>query len=81
MTDTELERVSAIDPFSLYEKGETLLRQELGALATWRLVTLIEVYGLSERPVVELSRLPRRALYDAMVAGVKRNRRLAVEPP
>jgi hypothetical protein len=81
VTDAEPERVSAIDPFSLYEKGELLLRQELGALATWRLVNLIEVYGFSERPVEELSRLPRQALFDAIVAGVKRNRRLAVEPP
>ncbi|HEY7446991.1 MAG TPA: hypothetical protein VH702_02525 [Vicinamibacterales bacterium] len=78
---TEPERVSAVDPFSLYEKGEMLLRQELGALATWRLLNLVEVYGLSTKPVEELSRLPREALFNLIVAGVKRERRPAVGPP
>jgi hypothetical protein len=73
--------VSAVDPFSLYEKGEMLLRQELGALATWRLLNLVEVYGLSTRPVEELSRLPREALFNLIVAGVKRERRPAIGPP
>jgi len=81
VTATEPERVSAVDPFSLYEKGEMLLRQELGALATWRLLNMVEVYGLSERPVGELSRLPREALFNLIVAGVKRERRPAVGPP
>lgn len=81
VTSTEPERVSALNPFSLYEKGEMLLRQELGALATWRLVNMVEVYGLSERPVEELSRLPREALFNVIVAGVKKERRSAVGPP
>ena len=42
-------RVEAIlDPFSVFEKGETLLRKELGALATWHLVNIILSYQLSE---------------------------------
>lgn len=81
VTSTEPERVSAIDPFSLYEKGEMLLRQELGALATWRLVNMVEVYGLSERPVAELSRLSREALCNVIVAGVKKERRPRVVGP
>ena len=81
VTSTEPERVSAFDPFSLYEKGEMLLRQELSALATWRLVNMVEVYGLSERPIEELSRLPRETLFNVIVAGVKKERRSAVGPP
>jgi hypothetical protein len=81
VTATEPERISAVDPFSLYEKGEMLLRQELGALATWRLLNLVEVYGLSARPVEELSRLSREALFNLIVAGVKRERRPVVGPP
>jgi hypothetical protein len=73
--------VSALDPFSLYEKGEMLLRQELGALAIWRLVNIVEVYGLSDRPAEELSRLPREALCNVIVSGVKRERRPSVGPP
>jgi hypothetical protein len=81
VTSTEPGRVSAIDPFSLYQKGEMLLRQELGALATWRLVNLVEVYGLSDKPVAQLSRLSREALFNLIVAGVKKERRPSVAPP
>jgi hypothetical protein len=81
VTSTDPERVSAVDPFSLYEKGEMLLRQELNALATWRLVNLVEVYELSQRPVEELSRLPRETLCNVIVAGVKNHRRPNVGPP
>ncbi|MGH9145937.1 MAG: hypothetical protein ACRD1Q_04460 [Vicinamibacterales bacterium] len=81
VTSTEPERVSAVDPFSLYQKGEMLLRQALGALATWRLVNLVEVYGLSDKPVAVLSRLSREALFNLIVAGVKKERRPSVAPP
>jgi hypothetical protein len=45
------------------------------------LLNLVKVYRLSESPVEELSRLPRKALFNVIVAGVQKNRRLNVEPP
>src|SRR6185436_5295141 len=42
---------SVLDPFSVYEKGEALLRRQLGALSAWHLVNIINAYGLSAEPV------------------------------
>jgi hypothetical protein len=62
---------AVLDPFSVYEKGEPLLRRELGALSAWHLVNIIVAYGLSDEPVTTLNRLPGRALIDRIVAGVR----------
>ena len=39
---------AVLDPFSVYEKGESLLRQQLGALSAWHLVNIVVAYNLSE---------------------------------
>ena len=39
---------SILDPFSVYRKGEALLRRQLSALAGWHLVNIIRHYGLSD---------------------------------
>jgi hypothetical protein len=65
-------RVEAIlDPFSVFEKGETLLRQELSALATWRLVNIILAYQLSEEPMSVLGALPAAPLIELIVGAVR----------
>ena len=65
-------RVEAIlDPFSVFEKGETLLRKELSALATWHLVNIILAYQLSEEPMSVLGALPAAPLIDVIVGGVR----------
>jgi hypothetical protein len=60
-----------LDPFSVYEKGETLLRRELGALSPWHLVNIIQAYRLSPEPVEILNRLPGGALVDLIVTAVR----------
>jgi hypothetical protein len=60
-----------LDPFSVYEKGETLLRKQLGALAAWHLVNIIVAYQLSEEPESVLNHLRQGALIDLIVAGVR----------
>jgi len=60
-----------LDPFSVYQKGEGLLRQELGALSAWHLVNIIRTYQLSDRSTAELNALPPPALVDLIVAGVR----------
>ena len=61
---------AVLDPFSVYEKGEVLLRKELGALSPWHLVNIIRAYRLSPEPVDVLNRMPGAALVDVIVEGV-----------
>ena len=62
---------SVLDPFSVYEKGEALLRRQLAALSAWHLVNIIVDYELSEMPVEQLNTTPASALIDVIVSGVK----------
>jgi hypothetical protein len=63
-------RKAVLDPFSVYEKGEVLLRKELGALSPRHLVNIILAHGLSDEPETHLNRLPDDALIEIIVAGV-----------
>lgn len=62
---------AVLDPFSVYEKGEALLRTELSALSAWHLVNIVRAYELSDLPAGELSGLTVPALIDLIVAGVR----------
>src|SRR3954468_12916874 len=64
--------VAVLDPFSVYEKGEALLRKQLNALSTWHLVNIAVTYELSDAPPNTLNSLPAGALVDIIVAGVRR---------
>jgi hypothetical protein len=65
-------RVEAIlDPFSAYEKGEVLMRQELGALSPLHLVNIIRAYRLSDEATTMLNRLPAATLIEMIVIGVR----------
>jgi hypothetical protein len=65
-------RPAVLNPFSVYEKGEALLRQQLAALSAWHLVNIIEAYRLSNEPSALLSRLPGNVLIERIVSGVSR---------
>jgi hypothetical protein len=54
----------------VYEKGESLLRRQLGALAPQHLVNIIEAYELSGESPAALNRLPEAALIERIVSGV-----------
>ncbi len=64
-------REAVLDPFSVYDKGELLLRQELGALSAWHLVNIVSAYELSDTPTSVLSTMPNAALVDLIVAKVR----------
>lgn len=65
-------RVAAIlDPFSVYEKGEALLRQELGALSAWHLVNIVLAYELGDQPESVVRNLPQAALIELIVNEVR----------
>jgi hypothetical protein len=69
---------SVLDPFSVYRKGEALLRRQLSALAGWHLVNIIRRYGLSnEDPALLNAQEPAR-LVELIIDGVRTPR--AVNP-
>ena len=60
---------AVLDPFSVAEKGETLLRQELGALHAWRLRDIIRAYDLAEAST-DLDALTQAELIEVIVSRV-----------
>ena len=62
---------SVLDPFSVYQKGESLLRKQLAALSAWHLVNIIREYDLSELPIETLNTLRGLQLIEIIVSGVR----------
>jgi hypothetical protein len=63
---------SILNPFSVYRKGEALLRAQLGALSAWHLVNIIRAHRLSDASGSALSAMPTSALIHVIVDGVRR---------
>jgi hypothetical protein len=62
---------SILNPFSVYRKGEALLRRQLSAMSAWHLVNIIRDHELSDRPSRELNATPAAVLVDVIVAAVQ----------
>ncbi|MBA3638249.1 MAG: hypothetical protein H0W53_03025 [Acidobacteria bacterium] len=62
---------SVLNPFSVYRNGEDLLRRQLGALAEWHLVNIIEAYELSELSAESLNPMSQADLIELIVARVR----------
>lgn len=60
-----------LNPFSVYRKGEGILRNQLAAFSPWHLVNIIRAHGLSADPPSVLSVLPAADLIEIIVAGVR----------
>ena len=60
-----------LDPFSVYRKGEALLRDQLGALSPWHLVNIIKAYDLSTIPTEDLNTMRSPQLIELIVASVR----------
>jgi hypothetical protein len=65
-----------LDPFSVYEKGEARLRQELAAMSTWHLVNIVRAFDLSEQPIDALNAASSSELIETIVSGVRRETRV-----
>jgi hypothetical protein len=63
---------SILNPFSVYRKGEALLRRQLGALSGWHLVNIIRAYELSEQDPATLNQTTTEELVELIVAAVRR---------
>ena len=66
---------SVLNPFSVYRKGEALLRDQLRALSAWHLVNIITAHGLSEMSEDQLTAMSTPELVELIVASV----RIAIE--
>ncbi len=62
---------SVLNPFSVYRKGEALLRGQLGALSPWHLVNIINAHDLSRIPADDLNAMPTPELIELIVACVR----------
>jgi hypothetical protein len=64
-------RDSILNPFSVYQKGELLLRGQLRALSAWHLANIAEVYALVDQGV-DPTLLSQPELVELIVSTVKR---------
>jgi hypothetical protein len=71
VTEDAPEVESVLDPFSVYRKGESLLRRQLSALAGWHLVNIIRRYGLSREHPATLSATEPGRLVELIVDAVR----------
>jgi hypothetical protein len=62
---------SILNPFSVYRKGEVLLRNQLAALSSWHLVNIAQAHRLTDADAATLSRLSAPALIELIVTGVR----------
>lgn len=65
---------SVLDPFSVYRKGEALLRRQLSALAGWHLVNIISRYELSDEDPARLNAQEPARLVEIIIDGVRNPR-------
>jgi hypothetical protein len=65
-------RPAILDPFSVYEKGEHLMRQALTSLSAWHLVSIVVAYDLRGESETLLNQLSQRELVELIVTAVRR---------
>jgi hypothetical protein len=66
---------SVLDPFSVYRKGEALLRRQLSALAGWHLVNIIRRYELSDEDSAILNAREPATLVELIIDAVRQSHR------
>jgi len=62
---------SILNPFSVYRKGESLLRRQLAALSVWHLVNIIRDHQLSDLPAPALEAMRATDLIEVIVGAVR----------
>lgn len=62
---------AVLDPFSVYQKGETLLRRQLAALSSWHLVNIINAHQIATGGT-DPNQLSPSSLIETIVGAVKR---------
>ena len=62
---------SIMNPFSVFRKGELMLRKQLLALSEWHLVNIIRAHGLSALSVDTLNQMSAPALVEIIATTVR----------
>jgi hypothetical protein len=62
---------SILNPFSVYRKGEPLLRSQLSALSAWHLVNIVRAHDLSDLDPDVLNAMHAPALVELIVTSVR----------
>jgi hypothetical protein len=62
---------SILNPFSVYRKGEALLRRQLAALSVWHLVNIVQAHELSDQSSTALNAMTSGELIELIVRAVK----------
>ena len=62
---------SILNPFSVYRKGEALLRRQLGAFSVWHLVNIVRDHQLSDLPAATLDAMRAGDLIELIVVAVR----------
>jgi hypothetical protein len=62
---------SILNPFSVYRKGEALLRRQLTAFSVWHLVNIVLDHRLSELPAATLNAMTSGELIELIVTEVR----------
>jgi len=66
------EPTPALNPFSVYRKGEEVLRQDLTVLSPWHLRAIIIGYEVANPATVDLDALTTAELIELIVTEVRR---------
>jgi hypothetical protein len=69
---------AVLNPFSVYRKGEAVLRSQLLALSAWHLINIIKAYGLSEQRLADLNATPAPVLAELIIAAVRQRSNVSV---
>ena len=62
---------SILNPFSVFRKGELMLRRQLMALSEWHLVNIIRAHELSKLPDDDLNQMSAPALIEIIATTVR----------
>jgi hypothetical protein len=69
---------AVLNPFSVYRKGEAMLRSQLLALSPWHLINIIKAYDLSVQRVSDLNATPAPVLAELIIAAVRQRTDVSV---
>jgi hypothetical protein len=70
---------SILNPFSVYRKGEALLRRQLNAFSVWHLVNIVRDHQLSDRSAATLNAMRAPNLVELIVTAVRARSQDVVE--
>ena len=62
---------SILNPFSVYRKGEALLRSQLSALSPWHLINIIRAHDLSDLDSAVLDTMDAPVLVELIITSVR----------